>query len=128
LDAQDASNCRLACQQFKEDVDDFVEYRAEVDESNGHLTRVLSLRLREIKIKNLVGPPPSGHVGTRLLRHPHLLRKLILPNSKISVSNLHYLLVDCQGSIETLELNINSPLSTTLTGKFNHFKVFISVL
>jgi hypothetical protein len=60
---KDITNCRVVCHQFKSDVDEFVDFSAELDETKGNdnlgwfLPRILSLRLKEIIVKSLVGPP-----------------------------------------------------------------------
>ena len=57
----------------------------------------------------------SGHVGTQLLRHPKLLRQLRVPNSKISVGNMHYLLLDSAPYLQVVNLSLFQPVSTMST-------------
>lgn len=57
----------------------------------------------------------AGHVGTQLLRYPHLLRRLRVVNSKISVENLHYLLLDSATTLRHLDLNLAPPVTTSPT-------------
>ena len=97
------------CQDWRNEIDDLVEFIVKIDDSKPYWERILQLRIKSCEIIQFLKPPPQG-LGTTCLKYPNLIRTLKILTNRISPNNFFYLLSDCSANLRQFALKLSFPL------------------